>query len=93
MLLTDQAKRRRRRRTSSEWVGSTANEIQITLTARPPLIDQLVGVLSVSRVTAGAHCHVLVGASHNFPVVTIEICGGRKFRENFEAQNPHPKFS
>jgi hypothetical protein len=63
------------------------------LSIRPPLIDELVGLLSVSRVTAGAHCHVLVGALHNFPVVTTEICGGRKFRENFEAQNPHPKFS
>jgi hypothetical protein len=31
MLLTDQAKRRRRRRTSSEWVGSTANEISAYL--------------------------------------------------------------
>jgi hypothetical protein len=56
-------------------------------------IDELVGLLSVSRVTAGAHFHVLVGALHNFPVVTTEICGGRKFRENFEAQNQHPKFS
>jgi hypothetical protein len=25
--------------------------------------------------------------------IDVEIFGGRKFRENFEAQNPHPKFS
>jgi hypothetical protein len=53
----------------------------------------LVGLLSVSRATAGAHCHVLVGALHVFPVVTTEIFGCRKIRENFKAQNPHPKFS
>jgi hypothetical protein len=37
---------------------------------RPPLIDELVGILSVSRVTAGAHCHVLVGALNNFLLLT-----------------------
>jgi hypothetical protein len=54
----------------------------------PPSIDQLVGLLSVSRVTARAHCHVLVGALHELCVVTTVIFEVRKFRENFEAQNP-----
>jgi hypothetical protein len=63
----------------------------------PPLIDMVVCVFSVGRRPATLETYqsassrpTRVGFSLLYRIY-VEIFGGRKFRENFEAQNPHPE--
>jgi hypothetical protein len=61
----------------------------------PPLIDMVVYVFSVGRRPAtletyqSASSRPTRGGYSLLYRIYVEICGGRKFRENFEAQNPH----
>jgi hypothetical protein len=62
----------------------------------PPLIDMVVCVFSVGRRPAtletyqSAPSRPTRGGFSLLYRIYVEIFGGRKFRENLEAQNPHP---
>jgi hypothetical protein len=64
---------------------------------RPPLIDMVVSVFSVGRRPATPETYQSAsgrptrGEFTLLEKIYVEIFGGRKFRENFEAQNPHPE--
>jgi hypothetical protein len=64
---------------------------------RPPLIDMVVCVFSVDRRPATLETYQSASSRPSrgrFSLlyrIYVEIFGGRKFRENFEAQNPHPE--
>jgi hypothetical protein len=63
----------------------------------PPLIDTVVCVFSVGRRPAtletyeSASSRPTRGGFSLLHWIIVEISGGRKFRESFEAQNPHPE--
>jgi hypothetical protein len=71
--------------------------MQMPMALGPPLIDMVVCVFSVGRRPAtletyqSASSRPTRGGFSLLYRIDVEIFGGRKFRENFEAQNPHPE--
>jgi hypothetical protein len=77
----------------------TQTNISINGGLRPPLIDLVVCVFSVGRRPATLEMYQSAssrpsrgGFSLSYRIY-VEIFGGRKFRENFEVQNPHSESS
>jgi hypothetical protein len=73
------------------------NATSLLFTGEAPLIDMVVCVFSVGRRPAtletyqSASSRPIRGGFLLLYRIYVEIFGGRKFRETFEAQNPHPE--